>query len=81
MSLTKIAIAVENALAYRQISALTDKLVQEKLYLEDEIRTEANFEEIVGKSPALHRVLKLVETVSPTEFTVLICARRARERN
>ncbi len=56
----QVAIAVENALAYGQISELTDKLAQEKLYLEDEIRTEANFEEIVGKSPALHRVLKLV---------------------
>jgi formate hydrogenlyase transcriptional activator len=69
----QIAIAVENALAYRQISELTDKLAQEKLYLEDEIRTEANFEEIVGKSQALHRVLKLVETVAPTASTVLIC--------
>jgi formate hydrogenlyase transcriptional activator len=64
---------VENALAYGRISELTDKLAQEKLYLEDEIRSEANFEEIVGKSPALHRVLKLVETVAPTESTVLIC--------
>jgi len=64
---------VENALAYGQISELTDKLAQEKLYLEDEIRTEANFEEIVGKSQALHRVLKLVETVAPTDSTVLIC--------
>src|SRR5207245_6784958 len=48
------------------------KLAQEKLYLEDEIRSEANFEEIVGKSQALHRVLKLVETVAPTDSTVLI---------
>jgi formate hydrogenlyase transcriptional activator len=63
---------VENALAYGQISELTDKLAQEKLYLEDEIRTEANFEEIVGKSQALHRVLKLVATVAPTDSTVLI---------
>ncbi len=70
---SQVAIAVENALAYGQISELTDKLAQEKLYLEDEIRTEANFEEIVGKSPALHRVLKLVETVAPTDSTVLIC--------
>jgi formate hydrogenlyase transcriptional activator len=68
----QIAIAVENALSYRQISELTDKLAQEKLYLEDEIRTDANFEEIVGQSPALHRVLKLVETVAPTDSTVLI---------
>jgi len=70
---SQVAIAVENALAYGQISELTDKLAQEKLYLEDEIRTEANFKEIVGKSQALHRVLKLVETVAPTGSTVLIC--------
>jgi len=70
---SQVAIAVENALAYGQISELTDKLAQEKLYLEDEIRIEANFEEIVGKSQALHRVLKLVETVAPTDSTVLIC--------
>ena len=69
---TQVAIAVENALSYRQISQLSDKLAQEKLYLEDEIRSEANFEEIVGKSQALHRVLKLVETVAPTDSTVLI---------
>ena len=69
---TQVAIAVENALSYRQISQLSDKLSQEKLYLEDEIRSEAKFEEIVGKSQALHRVLKLVETVAPTDSTVLI---------
>src|SRR2546423_2552393 len=69
---TQVAIAVENALSYRQISQLSDKLAQEKLYLEDEIRSEANFEEIVGKSQALQRVLKLVETVAPTDSTVLI---------
>jgi formate hydrogenlyase transcriptional activator len=69
---SQVAIAVENALAYGQIAGLKDKLAQEKLYLEDEIRTDANFEEIVGTSPALHRVLKLVETVAPTNSTVLI---------
>jgi formate hydrogenlyase transcriptional activator len=69
---SQVAIAVENALAYGQISELTGKLAQEKLYLEDEIRTEANFKEIVGKSQALQRVLKLVETVAPTGSTVLI---------
>jgi formate hydrogenlyase transcriptional activator len=68
----QIAIAVENALAYSQITELKDKLAQEKLYLEDEIRTEMNFEEIVGKSAALRQVLKQVETVGPTESTVLI---------
>jgi formate hydrogenlyase transcriptional activator len=69
---SQVAIAVENALAYGVISELTHKLAQEKLYLEDEIRTEANFKEIVGKSQALHRVLKLVQTVAPTGSTVLI---------
>ena len=66
--------AVNEALeiTQKELSELTQKLTQEKLYLEDEIRTDANFEEIVGKSPALRRVLKLVETVAPTDSTVLI---------
>lgn len=68
----QVAIAVENALAYREIAELKDKLAQEKLYLEDEIRSEMNFDEIVGKSAALRRVLKQVETVAPTGSTVLI---------
>ena len=69
---SQFAIAVENALAYQQIAELKDKLNTEKLYLEDEIRSEYNFEEIVGESPALKRILKHVETVAPTDSTVLI---------
>jgi formate hydrogenlyase transcriptional activator len=68
----QVAIAVENALAFGQIRELKDKLAQEKLYLEDEIRSEMNFAQIVGKSASLRRVLKQVETVSPTDSTVLI---------
>ncbi|HEY7161060.1 MAG TPA: sigma 54-interacting transcriptional regulator, partial [Acidobacteriota bacterium] len=68
----QVAIAVENALAYRQIEVLKDRLAQEKLYLEDEIRTEMNFEEIVGDSTSLRQVLQQVETVAPTDSTVLI---------
>ena len=68
----QIAIAIENALAYRQISELKDKLVQEKLYLEEEIRNDSNFENIVGNSPALKHVLELVETVAPNDSTVLL---------
>jgi formate hydrogenlyase transcriptional activator len=68
----QISIAVENALAYRQIAELKDKLTEEKLYLEDEIRTEFNFEEIIGESAVLKRILKQVETVAPTDSTVLI---------
>ena len=58
--------------ANREISELKDKLVQEKLYLEQEIRGEMNFEEIVGNSPALKRVLHLVEIVAPSDSTVLL---------
>jgi len=68
----QIAIAVENALAYREISELKDKLAQEKLYLEEEIRSEMNFEQIVGNSPALKQVLQLVQTVAPSDSTVLL---------
>jgi formate hydrogenlyase transcriptional activator len=69
---SQVALAVENALAYAQISDLKERLAQEKLYLEDEIRSELNFEEIVGNSEALRRVLKQVETVAPTDSSVLI---------
>jgi formate hydrogenlyase transcriptional activator len=68
----QVAIAVENALAFREIAELKNKLAEEKLYLEDEIRTEMNFEEIVGESSPLIALLKQVETVAPTESTVLI---------
>jgi DNA-binding NtrC family response regulator len=48
------------------------KLTQEKLYLEDETRSEMNFGEIIGNSASLRGLLKLVETVAPTDSTVLI---------
>ena len=51
---------------------LVEKLTEEKLYLEDEIRSEYNFEEIVGQSPVLKLLLKQVETVAPTDSTALI---------
>jgi formate hydrogenlyase transcriptional activator len=68
----QIAIAVENALVYREIAELKEQLNKEKLYLEEEIRTEYNFEEIIGESAVLKRILKQVETVAPTDSTVLI---------
>src|SRR5579872_89759 len=68
----QIAIAIENALAYHEISQLKDKLAQEKLYLEEEIRSEMNFENIIGNSPALKHVLELVETVASSDSTVLL---------
>ena len=68
----QIAIAVENALAFKEIDALKDKLAEEKLYLEEEIRSAYNFEEIVGDSPAIRRALAQVELVAPAGTTVLI---------
>jgi formate hydrogenlyase transcriptional activator len=68
----QIAIAVENTLAFREISDLKDKLAQEKLYLEEEIRSEMNFDNIVGNSRTLKHVLELVETVAPSDSTVLL---------
>jgi formate hydrogenlyase transcriptional activator len=68
----QIALAVENALAYREIRELKEQLSKEKLYLEDEIRTEMNFAHIIGNSAPLRKVLKRVETVAPTGSTVLI---------
>src|SRR5512135_1124141 len=75
----QVAVAVENALAFqeieaafREIQALKDKLAKEKDYLEEEVRTEHDFDEIVGESATLRRVLKQVETVAPTDSTVLV---------
>ena len=68
----QLALAVENALAYREIAELKDKLVQERVYLQDEIRGEMKFDEIVGRSAALRNLLQQVEVVAPTDSTVLI---------
>ncbi|HWC15975.1 MAG TPA: sigma 54-interacting transcriptional regulator, partial [Terriglobales bacterium] len=68
----QIAIAIENCLAYGEIFELKEKLAQEKLYLEQEIRSDMNFEQIVGNSPALKHVLQLVETVAHNDSTVLL---------
>src|SRR3989441_5767587 len=67
-----IAIAVENALEFKEIEALKNKLAEEKLSLEEEIRSEFNFEEIIGESPALKRPLAQVELPAPAGTTVLL---------
>src|SRR4030095_12848381 len=69
---SQIAIAVENALAYGEIRRLKDTLAEERVYLRDEVRTERNFEDVVGTSAVLRRVLRDAETVAPTDSTVLI---------
>jgi formate hydrogenlyase transcriptional activator len=68
----QVAIAVENAQAFQEISALKDRIASEKVYLEEEIRGEHNFGEIVGESAALARALHQVQIVAPTESTVLL---------
>ena len=68
----QIALAVENALVYREIRELKEQLSKEKLYLEDEIRAEMNFAQVIGSSASLRKALKRVETVAPTDSTVLI---------
>jgi len=69
---SQVAFSVENARAFQEIAQLKDKLAAEKVYLEDEIRTEYNFEDIIGESSGLKRVLRQVETVAPTDSAVLI---------
>lgn len=68
----QVAMAVSNAVVFRQIAELRDRLKQEKLYLEEEINLENRFEDIVGESGGLRQVLKQIETVAPTDATVLI---------
>jgi formate hydrogenlyase transcriptional activator len=69
---SQIAIAVENALEYGQITEAKERLAEHKLYLEDEIRIEHNFEEIIGHSPRLKAVLESIRIVAPANSTVLI---------
>jgi formate hydrogenlyase transcriptional activator len=68
----QVAIAIENAQAFSVIADLNNKLAQERLYLEQEIRSEMDFEGIIGQSSGLREVLQLVETVAPTDSTVLL---------
>ncbi|MDT7042210.1 sigma 54-interacting transcriptional regulator [Candidatus Nitronereus thalassa] len=69
---TQIALAIDNALRFQEVNNLKNRLAKEKLYLEEEIRTEHNFEDIIGESVALKRVLQQLEIVAPTSSTVLI---------
>ena len=69
---SQLAISLEHARAYREITELKNRLKEEKLYFEDEIRTELNFEEIIGSGAAIRKVLTQAKTVAPTDATVLI---------
>ena len=68
----QVALAIANMKSYEEIAALKAQLEKENVYLQEEIRTEHNFEEIVGNSPALLDLLRRVDQVAPTDSTVLI---------
>jgi formate hydrogenlyase transcriptional activator len=68
----KAGVALENAFSFRQVAELSEQLEKEKRYLEEELRTEYEFEDIIGESRPLKVILKQVETVAPTDATVLI---------
>ena len=67
-----VALAIENARVNGELRQLKDNLGEERLVLENETRSERNFEEIVGRSAVLQRVLREVEIVAPTDSGVLI---------
>ena len=69
---SQVAIALENALEFSELSESKERLAEEGLYLRDEIRTEHHFEDILGNSDGLRQVLRQVETVAPNDTTVLI---------
>jgi len=69
---TQISLALDNALAYGRLHASATRLEEERLYLESEIESEYNFEDIVGKSAAIRKVLDQVAIVAPTSSTVLL---------
>jgi formate hydrogenlyase transcriptional activator len=68
----QIAIALENSLAYRELTEMKERLAVEKLYLEDDIRFDQNFGDMLGESPAFQAVLNNLQIVAPTDATVLI---------
>jgi formate hydrogenlyase transcriptional activator len=68
----QVVLAIRNMQSYDEIASLKGRLEKENVYLREELRVEHNFEEIVGNSPALLKVLRDVEQVAPTDSTVLI---------
>ena len=67
-----VAVALDDCLAHEEVARLRDRLAAENTYLQEEIRSEHNFTEVVGNSPALRAVLRTIEQVAPTDATALI---------
>jgi formate hydrogenlyase transcriptional activator len=68
----QVGLAIENLLAYEEIEALKARLEEENVYLQEEVRTEAAFGDVVGESPAILGVLASVRKVAKTDSTVLV---------
>ena len=68
----QIALAIDNAIAYGRVSEARDRLDEQRLYLESEISSEYDFEDIIGRSAAIQKVLQQVAIVAPTDSTVLL---------
>jgi formate hydrogenlyase transcriptional activator len=68
----QIALAVDNMTAHEETEKLKARFEAEAVYLQEEIKTEHNFEEIIGQSPPVREVLRKIEQVAPTDATVLI---------
>jgi formate hydrogenlyase transcriptional activator len=67
-----VAVALDNTMVLQDIRSSRDKLAEERLYLEEEVRRDFSTQEIIGSSPALVRVLNQIETVAPSDATVLL---------
>jgi formate hydrogenlyase transcriptional activator len=68
----QIAIAIDNMRAHEETEELKARFEAEAVYLQEEIKTEHNFEEIIGQSGPMRQLLRKIEQVAPTEATVLI---------
>jgi formate hydrogenlyase transcriptional activator len=68
----QVTLAIQNMQSFQEIDNLKARLEKENVYLREELRTEHNFDELVGNSPALLKVLHAVDQVAPTDSTVLI---------
>jgi len=69
---SQISLAIDNALAYGRLNASRNQLEDQRAYLESEISSEYNFEDIIGRSSTFKKVLEQVSIVAPTDSTVLL---------
>ncbi|MDH4085228.1 MAG: sigma 54-interacting transcriptional regulator [Nitrospira sp.] len=66
------AVAIKNAQLFTEVAQLKTRLEAENLYLREEVKSQNNFEEIIGDSPSIMTVLRQIEQVAPTDSTVLL---------